>query len=35
MGRWIDQLHPIDDNISLVWEQFLHDFKRQFEDSQQ
>ena len=35
MGRWIDQLHLIDDNILLVWEQFLHKFKRQFEDSQQ
>ena len=35
MGRWIDQLHPVDDNILLIWEQFLHKFERQFEDSQQ
>ena len=35
MGRWIDQLHLIDDNILLIWEQFLHKFERQFEDSQQ
>ena len=35
MGRWIDQLHLTNDNILLVWEQFLHKFKRQFKDSQQ
>jgi hypothetical protein len=35
MGRWINQLHLIDDNILLIWEQFLHKFERQFEDSQQ
>ena len=35
MGRWIDQLHLIDDNIPLVWEQFLHEFERQLKDSQQ
>ena len=35
MRRWIDQLHLIDDNILLIWKQFLHKFERQFKDSQQ
>jgi hypothetical protein len=35
MGRWINQLHLVNDNIPLIWEQFLHEFERQFEDSQQ
>ena len=34
MGRWINQLHPINNNIPLVWEQFLHKFERQFKDLQ-
>ena len=34
MGTWIDGLHPINNNILLVWEQFWHEFERQFEDSQ-
>ena len=34
MGRWIDQLDPVIDNVPLVWEQFLHEFAQQFQDSQ-
>ena len=34
MGRWIDQLDPVINNVPLVWEQFLHKFAQQFQDSQ-
>ena len=34
MGQWIDQLDPVIDNVPLVWEQFLHEFAQQFQDSQ-
>ena len=35
MGHWIDQLNPTLDNVPFVWEQFLLEFTRQFQDSQQ
>ena len=34
MGRWINQLDPVINNVPLVWEQFLHEFAQQFQDSQ-
>ena len=34
MGQWIDQLDPAINNVPLVWEQFLHEFAQQFQDSQ-
>jgi len=35
MGRWIDALDPMVDDIELVWEQFQAEFTEQFTDSQQ
>ena len=34
MGTWIDNLHPVDDNIPEIWEHFLIEFEAQFLDSQ-
>jgi len=34
MGHWLDQLNPVTDNVPLVWDQFLQEFARQFQDSQ-
>ena len=34
IGRWINQLDPAINNVPLVWEQFLHKFAQQFQDSQ-
>ena len=33
MGAWIDALDPTN-NIPAVWEQFLHEFAEQFQDTQ-
>jgi len=34
MGTWLDTLDPVLDNIPDVWDQFLHKFLQQFQDSQ-
>ena len=33
MGRWIDSLDQIAENVSVVWEQFLTELEDQFIDS--
>jgi hypothetical protein len=33
METWIDRLNPITDNIPDVWDQFIHEFRNQFQDS--
>jgi len=35
MGRWIDTLDPVVDDIELIWEQFQTEFTEQFTNSQQ
>jgi len=34
MGNMLDGLNPAVDNIPLLWEQFLHEFRVQFQDTQ-
>src|SRR5205807_3194443 len=33
MGDWIDSLHPVNQNVPFVWDQFLDEFNRAFSDS--
>jgi hypothetical protein len=35
MGNFLDTLDPIADNIPAVWDQFLTEFREQFQDMQQ
>ena len=34
IGTWLNTLDPILDNIPDVWDQFLHEFSQQYQDSQ-
>ena len=33
MGNWIDTIQP-NQNVPIVWEQFLYEFEQQYLDSQ-
>ena len=33
MAKWLDTLHPINDNYDYIWDRFLECFEAQFQDS--